>query len=348
MWHEFRRIIAAVLLPVLLLCAPAAAFADDPKVLPDGTVVPGNSSGSTATTTASSYVKPGEFSAGSKQAMDKITALFSSVMDTAVAISEQIKPEADKFAGGLGVITLVLAAVRFAATKDPVLAWLAFFEEVGILGIFASFYIEFAQFGPGFYKWFLTLATTIGGANMSSTLSIIGSAAGQILDAIAKAFSGAGWTAILGVIVAMVPLFFAWIVLSITSVVFAFFINLGQLQFACGVVMGQIAFALGFSSFTRGYFKTWLDYMISAGMYVVVAAILMRLVTHSLIEAVQDAAGKGLTTTGASGYVFDLAIFVFLVSFEIPKIAGMFGGGANASGAIVGKVGRAATGGLMP
>ncbi|MGP8431990.1 hypothetical protein ACT2FY_00085 [Paraburkholderia fungorum] len=94
MWHEFRRIIAAVLLPVLLLCAPAAAFADDPQVLPDGTVVPGNSSGSTATTTASSYVKPGEFSAGSKQAMDKITALFSSVMDTAVAISEQIKPEA--------------------------------------------------------------------------------------------------------------------------------------------------------------------------------------------------------------------------------------------------------------
>jgi len=111
MWIRLRRILAAVLLPLLLLAAPAAAFADDPQVLPDGTIVPGNSSGSTATTNASSYVKPGEFAAGSKQAMDKITALFSSVMNTAVTISEQIKPEADKFAGGLGVITLVLAAV---------------------------------------------------------------------------------------------------------------------------------------------------------------------------------------------------------------------------------------------
>lgn len=87
------------------------------------------------------------------------------------------------------------------------MAWLAFFEEIGVLGIFASFYIEFAQFGPGFYKWFLSLANTIGGTNMSSTLGVIGSAAGQILDAIVKAFSGAGWSAIFSVAVAMVPLF---------------------------------------------------------------------------------------------------------------------------------------------
>lgn len=59
MWIRLRRILAAVLLPLLLLAAPAAAFADDPQVLPDGTIVPGNSSGSTATTNASSYVKPG-------------------------------------------------------------------------------------------------------------------------------------------------------------------------------------------------------------------------------------------------------------------------------------------------
>lgn len=192
------------------------------------------------------------------------------------------------------------------------------------------------------------MANTIGGADMSSTLSIMGNAAGQIFDAIIKAFAGAGWGAIFGVAAAMIPLFFAWILLSITAVIFAFFINLGQLQFACGVVMGQIAFALGFSVFTRGYFKAWFDFMISAGMYAVVAAILMRLVTHSLIEAVQEAANMGLSTSGAGGYVFDLAVFVFLVSFEIPKIAGMFGGGANASGSMVGKVARVATAGLAP
>jgi type IV secretory pathway VirB6-like protein len=111
--------------------------------------------------------------------------------------------------------------------------------------------------------------------------------------------------------------------------------------------MGQIAFALGFSSFTRGYFKTWLDYMVSAGMYIVVAAILMRLVTHSMVDAVHDAAALGLTTSGAAAQVFDLAFFVFLVSFEIPKIAGMFGGGANASGAVIGKIARSAAGAVV-
>ncbi len=110
--------------------------------------------------------------------------------------------------------------------------------------------------------------------------------------------------------------------------------------------MGQIAFALGFSSFTRGYFKTWLDYMISAGMYTVVAAILMRLITHTLTDAIQTSVQKGLSTPGAAAYVFDLSLFVFLVSFEIPKMAGMFGGGANASGSIIGRVGKAATAGL--
>ncbi|MEM5440378.1 type IV secretion system protein, partial [Paraburkholderia diazotrophica] len=226
------------------------------------------------------------------------------------------------------------------ATKDPVMAWVALFEELGTLGIFASIYVGFASWAPNFYKWFVSLANDIGGADMTSALSIMGNAAGQVFDSAVQAWSGIGLhlTMIPDVVIATVPLFFAWALLSITAIIFVFFINIGQLQFAAGVVMGQIAFALGFSSFTRGYFKTWLDYMVSAGMYIVVAAILMRLVTHNMVNAVQDAAKLGLTTAGAAAQVFDLAFFVFLVSFEIPKIAGMFGGGANASGAILGKL----------
>jgi hypothetical protein len=30
--------------------------------------------------------------------------------------------------------------------------------------------------------------------------------------------------------------------------------------------------------------------------------------------------------------VLDLSIFIFLISFEIPKMAGIFGGGANLNG----------------
>jgi hypothetical protein len=188
----------------------------------------------------------------------------------------------------------------------------------------------------------MSLANMISHADMSSALSIMGNAAGQIFDAFILAFKTAGWTEYISVLMAVFPLVLAWLVLSITSIVFVFFINLGQLQFAVGVVVGQIAFALGFSSFTRGYFKSWLDYMISAGMYTVVAAILVRLVTGSLTSAINTSIQKGLSTPGAAAYVFDLSLFVFLVSFEIPKMAGMFGGGANASGSIVAKVGKAA------
>lgn len=331
-----KTVLRVFLLAALFIGAPAGAFADD-------------SASSASTTSASAYVKPGEIAQGNQRAMDKITALFSSVMNTAVDASNQIKPESDKFAFGLAVITVVLAAVRFAATKDPVVAWVALFEELGVLGIFAACYVGFAQWAPGFYKWFLSLANTISGANMSSALSIMGNAAGQLFDSAVKAFSGVGFSVstIFNVLMAVIPLLLAWALLSVTAIIFVFFINIGQLQFAAGTVMGQIAFALGFSSFTRGYFKTWLDWMISAGMYVVVAAILMRLVTQNMIHAVQDAATLGLSTPGAGAQVFDLAFFVFLVSFEIPKIAGMFGGGASASGAVIGKVSKAAVGAVV-
>lgn len=335
--RDIKHLAVACVLALFAIGA-SPAFADDASA-------PAATSG----TAANPYVSAGETAAGNARAIDKITAMFSSIMNTAVEASQSIQKESDKFASGLAVITIVLAAVRFAATKDPVMAWVALLEELGILGIFASIYVGFASWAPNFYKWFVSLANDIGGADMTSALSIMGNAAGQVFDSAVQAWSGIGFklTMIPDVLIATVPLFFAWALLSITAIIFAFFINIGQLQFAAGVVMGQIAFALGFSSFTRGYFKTWLDYMVSAGMYIVVAAILMRLVTHNMVNAVQDAAKLGLTTSGAAAQVFDLAFFVFLVSFEIPKIAGMFGGGANASGAVIGKVAKTATAGIV-
>jgi hypothetical protein len=343
-----RLLTAAVLVPLMLgLFVPSMAFADDPQTLPGGTIVPANTPSTTTTTTVGDLTKPGEIGKGNANAISDIDGMFAAVVDAAVVVSTNIKGEADKFASGLAVITIVLAGVRYAATRDPVMAWVVAFEELGILGIFAAFYVGFASWAPGFYKWFMDLANMISGADMSSAISIMGNAAGQLFDAFIGAFKTAGWTEYIAVLMAVGPLFFAWLILSITSIVFVFFINLGQLQFAVGTVMGQIAFALGFSSFTRGYFKTWLDYMISAGMYTVVAAILMRLVTHSLTDAIQNSIHKGLSTPGAAAYVFDLSLFVLLVSFEIPKMAGMFGGGANASGSIISKVSKAATAGIV-
>ncbi|MEM5440543.1 hypothetical protein AABE10_35925, partial [Paraburkholderia diazotrophica] len=132
---------------VLALFAIGAspAFADDASA-------PAATSG----TAANPYVSAGETAAGNARAIDKITTMFSSIMNTAVEASQSIQKESDKFASGLAVITIVLAAVRFAATKDPVMAWVALFEELGTLGIFASIYVGFASWAPNFYKWFVS------------------------------------------------------------------------------------------------------------------------------------------------------------------------------------------------
>jgi hypothetical protein len=344
MLRNLSRMFLTVLVPLCVFACPRIALADNVTTLPDGTVVPASSTPgpSTSGATAASLVKPGEIGKGTANAMTKINSMFASVISAAADASKSISQESDKFASGLAVLTIVLAAIRFAATKDPVLAWVALFEELGMLGIFASFYIGYATWVPSFYKWFQTLSSDIaGGTNMGSSLSIIGNAASQLFDSVVGAFKGAGWTEYISVLIGVVPLLGAWLLLSITSVVFVFFINVGQLQFACGAVMGQIAFALGFSSFTRSYFKSWLDFMINAGMYMVVAAIMMKLVTGTLVNAVKDATDAGLTTALSAGYVFDLTFFVFLVSFEIPKIAGMFGGGTGATGGALAKLAKA-------
>ncbi|MEM5371862.1 type IV secretion system protein, partial [Paraburkholderia azotifigens] len=138
-------------------------------------------------------------------------------------------------------------------------------------------------------------------------------------------------TDITGTMVDAIGLLLAFIVILIASIVFAYFSAVGQIQAAVGIVLGPIAISLGFSSYTRNYFMRWLDWMIHSGMYVVMVAVLVKLVGANIANAVSKATpASGATVTGA--YAFDLAVFVLLLAFEIPKLAGMFGSGAGATG----------------
>ncbi|MBB3262306.1 type IV secretion system protein [Paraburkholderia sp. WP4_3_2] len=333
---RFQRLLWAIVPSIFLSLVSLTAHADDtqaggqqitPTQTGDVISVPSKGDDTFGTT-----VKAGEVAAGAKKASDKFTALFNAVITTAVTASQSLKSEADKFAGGLGVITLVMAFVRFSATRDPVSAWIDVFEEVATLGIFASIYIGYQSFAPGFFNWFQTLANLIQSGAGTGVSASLGSAAGAAFEAVVAAYKATHWYEYIAVTMSMVPLLAAYVILMITSVVFAFMNNLGQIQAACGIVMGQIAVALGFSPYTRGFFKSWLDYMISACMYCVVSAILSRLVTGSLTDAITVASSSGLSTSMGGTYVLDLSLFVFLLAFEIPKIASMFGGGASASG----------------
>jgi hypothetical protein len=348
---RFRSFLAGLTLSFagLAVCT-TSAWADDTQaggqqITPStGTTVTQSSSGNE---TFGSTMNKGEIATGATKAVAKANSLFASAVTAAVSVSQSIKSEADKFAAGLGVITLVLTYVRYSAARDPVLAWVTVFEEVGMLGIFASIYVSYQTFAPGFYNWFQTLANMIQSGAGQGVSSSMASAGGAVMEAVSKAYEGTSWTNYVALTISMFPLLLAYLVLVITSIVFAFMNNLGLIQAAVGIVMGQIAVALGFSSYTRGYFKSWLDYMISAGMYCVVSAILMKLVAASLNSAIADATAIGLSTAEGASYVFDLSLFVFLLSFEIPKMAGMFGGGANASGSMMKKAASIATGGVL-
>lgn len=280
----------------------------------------------------SAVAKSGEYSLGGSKFIDQMGHLISDSVTNAVTISHSVRAEADKFAFGLGVITLVLAGARFASTQNAIAAWTDAIEEITILGIFVALYLGYDTVAPGFWTWFVKLGQLINGSDVNPAIAL-GSLAGTIYDACMAHISAAGWTGVIQIIPSLIPLLLAFIVATLASIVFFYFLVLGQIQAAFGIIVGQIAIALGFSSYTRGFFAKWLDWMISSGMYVVVVACLTRLIGQSITTAIGSVASIGGSTVEGAVYVLDLSIFVFLISFEIPKMAGIFGGGASVNGA---------------
>ncbi|EDT42956.1 type IV secretion system protein [Burkholderia ambifaria] len=295
---------------------------------------------------SSSYVV-GEVAKGATAAIEEITKIMKDLIDLAVTVSKSLDKDSDKMAGGLAGITIAVAFIRFAATKDPVAAWGSVFEDLAILGIFASVYLAYGTWAPGFYKWFNGMAIAVSGTDAQSLPLAMVKSAGAIFDAVNEALKAEHWWTYIALLINLLPLLFAWVFLEVAALVFLFYVSLGTIQMAVAIVVGKIAFALGMSEFTRGWFKSWLDFTIGAGMYMVVAAILQRLMTATLATSFGNTISKGLTTPYAGSLTLDLSIFVLILAFEIPKFASMFGGGANASGGAFKSLTKLATKGML-
>lgn len=311
---------------LLVLCVLTGAVVSAPAALAQTT-----STGSASTTPLSS--NPGDFAKGSSDALTQISGLLGNIIPAAVTASSGVMTEANKFAWGLGVISLVLVGIRFSGTHHPIAAWVTLFEELAILGIFVALYLGYTTSAPGFWSWFQQLATDIGGGSDNSISTQMTTLAGNVIDAIKAKVSVVNvLTQFNTMLTDIVVLALAFLAMCLASVVFMYFSAVGQIQAAVGIVLGPIAIALGFSSYTRGYFQKWLDWMIHSGMYVVMVAVLVKLVGSAISTAVATATTVGNQNQVSGAYVFDLAIFVLLLSFEIPKLAGMFGSGAGATG----------------
>jgi hypothetical protein len=308
----------------------AAQTTSSTNVATTGTSGASTTSGSAKGNSVAS--KDGDFAAGAASAASQIHVLLGNVFDTAVTASANVMDEANKFAWGLGVISLVLMGVRFAGTNHPISAWVDLFEELATLGIFVALYLGYSTSASGFWTWFEQLAAHISGGDNGSVGAAMAKLAGVMFDAVKSKFSIFGLMDLGGSLADVLVLVLSAAAMCIASIVFIFFTAIGQVQAAVGIVLGPIAIALGFSSYTRSYFKKWLDWMISAGMYVVIVAILVKLVGESISSAITKATQVGGTTTMNGAYVLDLSVFVLLLSFEIPKLATIFGGGATAAG----------------
>jgi TrbL/VirB6 plasmid conjugal transfer protein len=272
-------------------------------------------------------------------------SVTSSIITTATTGANTLSTESDKLAYGLAVITIVLAAVEFAGTSHPTSAWVKLFEQLGGLGFFAGTYTAYSTAGPGLYNWFNTLSTDIQGSQSTNSMLNAGD---TILNGILSSFSTVkvSWTSIpLDQIFQIVYTdFIAAIVLVIiilTCIVYMYYSYAGLVQAGIGIIFGKIGIALGFHSFTRSYFTSWLGFMVHSGMYTAVASAMNYLVINNVVQQIATVAGKGGGTSGEVTTLQSviqmevLAIFVLFLSFEIPKVAGMFGSGSVGGGTMM-------------
>ncbi|MCK4118411.1 type IV secretion system protein [Ralstonia nicotianae] len=269
------------------------------------------------------------------KSVTQFNTVTSNMMTGAVSLSRSLTPEAGRFALALGLITIVLAGLRFAGSNHPTSAWIAILEEFATLGIFSALFLGYERFAPGIYQYFYKIATTIAGSELSPAATLA-TTAGSLWDSYGKALDAANWYQKIGVALALIPLVAAFAITALTSVVYTFFVALGEIQVSVGIVVGQLAVALGFSDYTRRYFLAWLDFMVGGSLYAVVAAIIARLVTASFASALRDVNTIGTDTMAGACFALVLSLFLLFVSFEIPKVAGsLFGNGAGITGGAV-------------
>nr|WP_315597416.1 type IV secretion system protein [uncultured Cupriavidus sp.] len=291
--------------------------------------------------------QPGSIGEAFSNFLNKFGDFTPNLITGATALSTTVRPEADKIAFGLAVITLTFAALRFAGTSDPTSAWTDLLETVLVIGVFAALYSGYTQFGPGIYNWFSQLSTKISGTNTTNPVIVLASIGGSFIDSFLKALSAASWYQILGVAFSGLLLAVAFTLCEIAALVYTFFISLGMIQVAIGIVIGPIAVALGFHDYSRRFFNSWLDFMIGGSMYIVVAAIMGKLVISSFAASISDINAVGTNSSASAAQAIGYALLMIFVAFEIPKIAGaIFGSGGGISGGGAMRVGLKAAGGL--
>jgi hypothetical protein len=276
----------------------------------------------------------------------QVKSLSGTLIGAAVTLSSRLDQESDKFAGALAVIVIVFTFIEFAGTRHPVAAWVRVFQNLFVLGIFATVYAGYGTAAPGFYTWFATLASDLNGT--ANPVQALGNAIGAVWMGIVHSGDGAHVSDLLSIVAVDILALICMLLIAFAGLVYLYYSLVGMVQSGIGIVFGKIAIALGFHQMTRSFFSSWLAFMIHAGMYVAVAGAMNALVIQQFVGPLQ--ATGNLPATMAFATVLNAtfaSLFILLMSLEIPKIAGMFGSGGASGGLSPLVVGAAVTDALL-
>ncbi|WP_083384857.1 MULTISPECIES: type IV secretion system protein [unclassified Cupriavidus] len=274
-----------------------------------------------------------------------MTELRGKLIPSATQLSKTLSSDANKFAYALAVITIIRACLAFSGSHHPISAWTTLLEEFMMLGIFIALYLGYTDAVTGLWNWFQQVGTQVnGGTPVYATPQSMFNLGSKLWDAWARALGDASGLSKIAAFISALPLGVAFLLLYVATIIYIFYVNLGDLQVAIGIVVGQIAVALGFASFTRKYFFSWLHYMITGCMYIVVAGIISNLVLGVIQPKADGVNGIGTDTLYAACYAMCMALYLCFVAMQIPSIAGSIfgtGGGVDGGGglSVIGKSG---------
>lgn len=294
-----------------------------------------------------------DFGAAMKTAATKLKASFDQTPQDGLQLSQSngIRGLSSTLAWIFGTIALALPGLRMVFTSSES-AMEEFIFSILMVGVFAAFLQSgnYERLCNGLTGMMSDLASSILPSGTNPVMQIIDSA-GQTITAYTKALP-ISWKDVLvrfDYFIMSLVMGLITILLLMVSVFFTLiYLNIGNVLMAIALALGPIFVACGVWKVTKTFFDKWLHFVLIAGMYQVVATVLIVLVSKNNFLPVATDASAYESMANLIIVLFKIATVAYMSSF-IPDIVngllpGAIGGMGHAGG-----VGRSAIGkGMQP
>jgi len=282
------------------------------------------------------------------ESMSSVINLFEDTPATIAAAFEIAQNVSAKVGmplfGGLAALTVTLMAIRIPLEKDSP-------QEVigelinGILrvGLFLFFMQQYRYVvGDGVHSLFQSLAVAVGGGAPVAGFRTLTGMLTAVGAGISKQIAGMGFLEAADFIfnnaLNFLLLAFASIVNAIAAGMYIIMFYVGDILAAVAVGLGPFFIAFGVFHYTSKIFESWLDFLMQALMYKVVAAVLVFLISKLIASFVTKITTPGVPIVSSEGAfaVLMVSLGTAYLMHSVPSIAsGLMRGSASAGGGAI-------------